>query len=171
MDSSRRTGVLPPWVSPFGNPRIKACLRLPEAYRSLPRPSSPSRYPERRNLIRHLLPTRPYLRQVGGQPYFNLVGFARLQIKKVQRAKLLIHDRAWSGRRRLEVQTVVGNLLLHAFGGWIVAEQTHRPVPIRQEIDPAAGPHRIVVVGILARNFLDARIRQGLHRIAVVGIL
>ena len=29
------------WVSPFGDPRIKACLRLPEAYRSLPRPSSP----------------------------------------------------------------------------------------------------------------------------------
>ncbi len=29
------------WVAPFGNPRIKACLRLPEAYRSLPRPSSP----------------------------------------------------------------------------------------------------------------------------------
>ena len=31
----------PGWVSPFGNPRIKACLRLPEAYRSLLRPSSP----------------------------------------------------------------------------------------------------------------------------------
>ena len=30
-------------VSPFGNPRVKACLRLTEAYRSLPRPSSPSR--------------------------------------------------------------------------------------------------------------------------------
>ena len=29
-------------VSPFGNPRIKACLPLPEAYRSLPRPSSPA---------------------------------------------------------------------------------------------------------------------------------
>ena len=28
-------------VTPFGNPRIKAHLRLPEAYRSLPRPSSP----------------------------------------------------------------------------------------------------------------------------------
>ena len=27
-------------VSQFGNPRIDACLRLPEAYRSLPRPSS-----------------------------------------------------------------------------------------------------------------------------------
>ena len=29
------------WVSPFGNLRIKACSRLPEAYRSVPRPSSP----------------------------------------------------------------------------------------------------------------------------------
>ena len=28
-------------VAPFGNPRIKACLPLPVAYRSLPRPSSP----------------------------------------------------------------------------------------------------------------------------------
>ncbi len=29
-------------VAPFGDPRIKACLPLPEAYRSLPRPSSPA---------------------------------------------------------------------------------------------------------------------------------
>ena len=29
------------WVSPFGNLRIKARERLPEAYRSYPRPSSP----------------------------------------------------------------------------------------------------------------------------------
>jgi hypothetical protein len=28
-------------VAPFGNPRINACLPLPEAYRCLPRPSSP----------------------------------------------------------------------------------------------------------------------------------
>jgi hypothetical protein len=28
------------WVAPFGNPRIKACFRLPEAYRRLLRPSS-----------------------------------------------------------------------------------------------------------------------------------
>jgi hypothetical protein len=28
-------------VSPFGNLRIKVCWQLPEAYRSLPRPSSP----------------------------------------------------------------------------------------------------------------------------------
>ena len=28
-------------VSPFGNRRIKAWLRLPDAYRSNPRPSSP----------------------------------------------------------------------------------------------------------------------------------
>ena len=36
----RMSGVLPRRVSPFGYPRINACLRLPEAYRSLPRPSS-----------------------------------------------------------------------------------------------------------------------------------
>ena len=30
----------PEWVAPFGNPRVKACLRLTEAFRSLPRPSS-----------------------------------------------------------------------------------------------------------------------------------
>ena len=28
-------------VSPFGHHRIKACVRLPDAFRSLPRPSSP----------------------------------------------------------------------------------------------------------------------------------
>ena len=32
----------PRGVSPFGNPRVKACLQLTEAYRSLPRPSSTS---------------------------------------------------------------------------------------------------------------------------------
>ncbi len=34
------TGYEPCRVSPFGDLRIKGCLRLPEAYRSLPRPSS-----------------------------------------------------------------------------------------------------------------------------------
>ena len=29
------------WVSPFGNLRFNACVPLPVAYRSLPRPSSP----------------------------------------------------------------------------------------------------------------------------------
>ena len=37
-----RRGI-PRQVSPFGHPRIDACLQLPEAYRSLPRPSSPTR--------------------------------------------------------------------------------------------------------------------------------
>ena len=31
------------WVTPFGNLRINGRLHLPEAYRSLPRPSSPPR--------------------------------------------------------------------------------------------------------------------------------
>ena len=40
FDSTQDTGVLLQWVSPFGNLRFKAYLRLPEAYRSLSRPSS-----------------------------------------------------------------------------------------------------------------------------------
>ena len=38
--SGRSCGMSLRWVAPFGNPRVKACLRLTEAYRSLPRPSS-----------------------------------------------------------------------------------------------------------------------------------
>ena len=40
MDSACDTPLLE-WVAPFGNPRIKACSRLPKACRSVPRPSSP----------------------------------------------------------------------------------------------------------------------------------
>ena len=40
FDSMHATGVLLQWVSPFGNLRINAYLQLPEAYRSLSRPSS-----------------------------------------------------------------------------------------------------------------------------------
>ena len=40
FDSTYVAGVLLQRVSPFGNLRIKAHLQLPEAYRSLSRPSS-----------------------------------------------------------------------------------------------------------------------------------
>ena len=39
MDSCRDTPK--GWVAPFGYPRINACSRLPVAFRSVPRPSSP----------------------------------------------------------------------------------------------------------------------------------
>ena len=41
MNSSGGDGLFGRRIAPFGNPRIKACLPLPGAYRSLPRPSSP----------------------------------------------------------------------------------------------------------------------------------
>ena len=40
FDSMHVTEVLLQWVSPFGNLRINGYLHLPEAYRSLSRPSS-----------------------------------------------------------------------------------------------------------------------------------
>jgi hypothetical protein len=39
--SPGRLAAIPVGSNPFGNPRIKGCMRLPGAYRSLPRPSSP----------------------------------------------------------------------------------------------------------------------------------
>ena len=42
MYSARGCGPDARRVSPFGNPRIKACSRLPGAYRGKPRPSSPA---------------------------------------------------------------------------------------------------------------------------------
>ena len=43
FDSARDDPASQGRIAPFGNLRIKARLQLPEAYRSLPRPSSPSR--------------------------------------------------------------------------------------------------------------------------------
>ena len=42
IDSDGAIEDYPRRVAPFGNLRVKACLRLTGAYRSLPRPSSPS---------------------------------------------------------------------------------------------------------------------------------
>ena len=42
MNSDGAIEDCPRWVAPFGDLRVKACLRLTGAYRSLPRPSSPS---------------------------------------------------------------------------------------------------------------------------------
>lgn len=39
--ANRRQDNWDRWVSPFGNRRISACSQLPDAYRSVPRPSSP----------------------------------------------------------------------------------------------------------------------------------
>ena len=39
--SRRRTTKRRRWVSPFGNRRVKVCSQLTDAYRSVPRPSSP----------------------------------------------------------------------------------------------------------------------------------
>jgi hypothetical protein len=42
MNSDDDLEDCPRGVAPFGDLRVKACLRLTEAYRSLPRPSSPA---------------------------------------------------------------------------------------------------------------------------------
>ena len=51
MDSVRSDVSSTRRVVPFGNPRIRACLQLPAAYRSLSRPSSPAH--AKASTIRH----------------------------------------------------------------------------------------------------------------------
>ena len=65
FDSMQVTEVLLQWVSPFGNLRINGYLRLPEAYRSLSRPSSapdakafPLRSYQLDLLVKHFLSNR-----------------------------------------------------------------------------------------------------------------
>ena len=55
----RVAGHDPCWVPPFGNPRIEGRLRLPGAYRSLPRPSSASHAKASAVRPRYLLPAVP----------------------------------------------------------------------------------------------------------------
>jgi hypothetical protein len=56
-------------VAPFGNLRIKACLPLPEAYRSLPRPSSPT--DAKAFTMRPLQLDQKYFGQFFNSIYFN----------------------------------------------------------------------------------------------------
>ena len=43
LNSEAGIPILSGWVAPFGNPRVTVCSRLTEAFRSLLRPSSPTR--------------------------------------------------------------------------------------------------------------------------------
>ena len=51
-------------VSPFGNLRIKACVPLPEAYRSLLRPSSPDEAKASINCCNWFMQTLTYSRRL-----------------------------------------------------------------------------------------------------------
>ncbi len=75
-------------------------------------------------------------------------------------AKLGVDDGPGAGRGRLEVGSVVVDDLRHRAALRIVAEEGHRAVSVGEEIDLAAHPHRVRVVGDLARDGHDARIGQ-----------
>ncbi len=55
------------WVVPFGNPRIRGHLRLPAAYRSLSRPSSPVR--AKASAIRPFLLSSPVQLSMRHRPF------------------------------------------------------------------------------------------------------
>ena len=66
-------------VSPFGNLRIKACVPLPEAYRSLLRPSSPDEAKASINCCNWFMQTLTYSRRL----FYPLTYYPKLSKNKI----------------------------------------------------------------------------------------
>ena len=96
------------WVSPFGNPRIKASSQLPVAYRSVARPSSPlsakaSAECPYRHLIALIINAHPARQQDGhtfGQSFVLLSACAEKHDRKTSFAS---QDRTDSSSLRLDL--------------------------------------------------------------------
>ncbi len=67
-------------VSPFGNLRIKACVPLPEAYRSLLRPSSPDEAKASINCCNWSMQTLTYSRRLFYPLTFLTLNFQRTKL-------------------------------------------------------------------------------------------
>src|SRR5262249_54775737 len=75
-------------------------------------------------------------------------------------AELIVDYSAGSCRSRLYIESAARQRLGDSFGGGVVVIECNRAVSIGQEIDSIADPHRIEVIGILARQLFDARVGQ-----------
>ena len=78
----------------------------------------------------------------------------------MQRTELLVKNRARPCRGRLEIQAAVLDRPRDLLGVGVVIEQRDGPFAVGEEIDAVAHPHRVEIVGILARNRHDTRILQ-----------
>ena len=108
----------------------------------------------------HLHKLRANFRQISADFHIDGLNLPAWQVKKLQRAELLDHDGIRSGRRRLEIKTIVLHNLADLFALRVIGEQAHGPIPVRQKIDRVPHPHGIEVVRVFARNLLDRRILE-----------
>jgi hypothetical protein len=82
------------WVAPFGHPRINACSRLPVAYRSVPRPSSPPGAKASTEC-----PSLAQLTSPGRRPGSQPPGIARRPVHHAQKPSSVRHARQHAGHR------------------------------------------------------------------------
>src|SRR5438270_5261216 len=93
--------------------------------------------------------------QVSGNVDRNILRLMRLQIVKFNCAKLFNDNGVRSGGGTLEVEAITVQGFAHLLRFSVVGKQADRTVAVGEEIDRVAYPHRIVVVGILARELLN----------------
>src|SRR5262249_47497130 len=74
--------------------------------------------------------------------------------------ELFVDDGAWTGGGRFEIETTILDGPADLLCVDIVVEQRNRALPVREEVDAVAHPHRIKVVGVVARDGDDARISE-----------
>src|SRR5262249_51656351 len=97
------------------------------------------------------------LGHVSGDCYVDGVVFAAVQIVKPDRSELVIDYGAGAGRRRLDVEAAAWDRLSDSLAGRVVVVECDRPAAVRQEIHSVADPHRIKVIGVLARYLFNTR--------------
>ena len=95
------------------------------------------------NLLRHLLVMGPRRGQVARDAYIHLFRLATRGIGKINSAELLINERIRPGRKRFEIESVVGNHLLHRFHFRVVGKRARpRPRHARTAVSRRARPAR-----------------------------
>ena len=88
------------------------------------------------------------------------MGLARGRVEEVKGAELLDDDPAGAGRGRLEVESVVRQGLVDLLGREVIDEERYGASPVGQEVDLVADPHRVRVVGVVARDLLDLEVGE-----------
>ena len=96
--------------------------------------------------------SRPQRRQVAADRDVEYALRAGGEVEQVERAELLIDERARTRVQGLEVEAVVRDHGLDAPGRGVVFEQRHRTVAVREEIHALADPDGCKVIRVFARN-------------------
>ena len=110
--------------------------------------------------LRHFFIMCPSRRQITGNANRHLRRFAALRIEQINSAELFVDQRVRPSRQRFQVQPFVVQHLLYRLGFRVIREQAHRTVAVGKEINRVAEPHRMRIVGVFPRDFLQRQVAE-----------